>query len=56
MADANSAPTMGAADASTGGGVGSGGIAVTLEQVRDQLAPYSCGSELVEKLVAGLRC
>lgn len=54
LSDAKAAPTMAAADASTGGGVGSGGIAVTLEQVRDQLAPYSMGSELIGKVVAGL--
>ncbi|KQV78162.1 glycoside hydrolase family 108 protein [Rhizobium sp. Root1220] len=54
ISDAKPAPTMGAADASTGGGVGSGGIAVTLEQVRDQLTPYSYGSELIGKVVAGL--
>ncbi len=54
ISDAKPAPTMAVADGSTGGGVGSGGLAVTLEQVRDQLAPYSYGSELIGKVVAGL--
>lgn len=54
ISDAKAAPTMAVADGSTGGGIGTGGLAVTLEQVRDQLAPYSYGSELIGKVVAGL--
>lgn len=54
ISDAKPAPTLAAADGATGGGVGSGGIALTLEQVRDQLAPYSYGSELIGKVVAAL--
>lgn len=54
ISDAKPAPTMAAADGATGGGVGSGGIAVTLQQLQDQLAPYSYSSELLGKVVAGL--
>lgn len=52
--DAKKAPTKGFADAATGGGVGSGALAVTLDQVKDQLAPYSAGSVLIGKVVAVL--
>lgn len=52
--DAKKAPTKGLADAATGGGVGSGALAVTLDQVKDQLSPYSAGSVLIGKVVAAL--
>ncbi|WP_281517494.1 glycoside hydrolase family 108 protein [Ferranicluibacter rubi] len=52
--DAKTAPTKGIADAATGGGVGSGALAATLQQVQDQLAPFSAGSALIGHVVAGL--
>ncbi|MBB4231539.1 hypothetical protein [Rhizobium mongolense] len=54
LSDAKRAPTLAVADATTGGGVGSGGLAATLQQVQDQLAPLSYSSELIGKVVAGL--
>jgi lysozyme family protein len=54
LSSAKAAPALAVADASTGGGVGSGGIAVTLQQVQDQLSPLSYSSELIGKVVAGL--
>jgi lysozyme family protein len=42
------------ADAATGGGIGSGGLAATLQQVQDQLTPLSYSSQLIGKVVAGL--
>ncbi len=54
ISDAKKPPVLAMADATTGGGVGSGGLAATLQQVQDQLSPYSYGSELIGKVVAGL--
>lgn len=54
ISDAKPAPTLAVADASTGGGVGTGGLAATLQQVQDQLTPYGTTSDLVGKLVVGL--
>jgi lysozyme family protein len=54
ISDAKKPPVLAVADATTGGGVGSGGLAATLQQVQDQLSPYSYGSELIGKVVAGL--
>lgn len=54
LSDAKPAPVMAVADATTGGGVGSGGLAATLQQVQDQLSPLSYSSELIGKVVAGL--
>jgi len=54
ISDARAAPVLAVADATTGGGVGSGGLAATLQQVQDQLSPLSDSSALVGKVVAGL--
>ncbi|WP_434733771.1 glycoside hydrolase family 108 protein [Rhizobium sp. YTUHZ044] len=54
LSDAKPAPALAVADASTGGGIGSGGLAATLQQVQDQLSPLSYSSELIGKIVAGL--
>ncbi|QIG75019.1 putative endolysin protein [Rhizobium phage RHph_I3_18] len=54
ISDAKKPPVMAVADATTGGGVGSGGLAATLQQVQDQLSPLSYSSELIGKVVAGL--
>ncbi|ULJ73316.1 glycoside hydrolase family 108 protein [Rhizobium gallicum] len=54
ISDAKPAPTLAVADATTGSGVGSGGIAATLQQVQDQLMPLSYASNLIGKMVAGL--
>lgn len=54
LADAKPAPTLAVADATTGGGIGSGGLAATLQQVQDQLSPYSYGSSLIGKVVVCL--
>ncbi|SCW38970.1 Lysozyme family protein [Rhizobium mongolense subsp. loessense] len=54
LSDAKAAPTLAVADATTGGGIGSGGLAGTLQQVQDQLSPLSYSSELIGKVVAGL--
>ncbi|MBB4277014.1 glycoside hydrolase family 108 protein [Rhizobium mongolense] len=54
ISDAKPAPTLAVADATTGGGVGSGGVAATLQQVQDQLTPLSYSSNLIGKVVAGL--
>jgi lysozyme family protein len=52
--DVKAAPSPAVADAATGGGIASGGLAATLQQVQDQLTPLSYSSELVGKVVAGL--
>lgn len=54
ISDAKKPPVLAVADATTGGGVGSGGLAATLQQVQDQLSPLSYGSELIGRVVAGL--
>jgi lysozyme family protein len=52
--DVRTAPSTAVADAATGGGIGSGGLAATLQQVQDQLTPLSYSSQLIGKVVAGL--
>jgi lysozyme family protein len=54
LSSAKPAPALAVADASTGGGIGSGTLAATLQQVQDQLAPFSYSSELIGKVVVGL--
>lgn len=54
LADAKPAPALAIADATTGGGIGSGGLAATLQQVQEQLSPYSYGSALIGKVVVVL--
>ncbi|WP_141652360.1 hypothetical protein [Rhizobium grahamii] len=45
LSNAKPAPTLAVSDASRGGGVGSGGIAATLQQVQEQLSPLSYSSD-----------
>lgn len=52
--DVKTPPSPAVADAATGGGIASGGLAATLQQVQDQLTPLSYSSELVGRVVAGL--
>lgn len=54
IADAKTAPTKGIADAATGGGLGSGGVAAILQQVQEQLSPLSASSQLIGNVMAGL--
>jgi lysozyme family protein len=54
LSDAKPAPALAVADATTGGGIGSGGLAATLQQVQDQLSPYSYGSTLIGRVVVVL--
>lgn len=54
LSDAKPAPALAVADATTGGGIGSVGLAATLQQVQDQLSPLSYSSELIGKVMAGL--
>jgi len=54
LSDAKPAPALAVADATTGGGIGSGTLAATLQQVQDQLSPLSYSSELIGKVMAGL--
>ncbi|MEO9231550.1 MAG: N-acetylmuramidase, partial [Devosia sp.] len=52
--DAKTAPPKGLADAATGGGVTSGGLAVTLNGLKDQLSPYSTMFDWAGKIVVAL--
>ncbi|MDK4729350.1 glycoside hydrolase family 108 protein [Rhizobium phaseoli] len=52
--DVKTAPSAAPADATTGGGIGFGGVAFVLKDLQDQLAPYSMGSDLIGKAVVGL--
>ncbi|NLS08142.1 glycoside hydrolase family 108 protein [Rhizobium sp. P32RR-XVIII] len=54
ISDAKPAPVLAVADATTGGGIGSGTLAGTLQQAQDQLTPLSTSSEFIGKVVAGL--
>lgn len=54
ISDAKAPPMLAVADGATGGGIGSGGLAATLQQVQDQLSPLSYSSELIGKVVAVL--
>jgi len=51
---AKTAPSVAAADASIGGGVGAGGIAGTLQSLQDQLTPYSIAGDWIVKVVVVL--
>lgn len=47
VADAKTVPSMGAADVATGGGIGSGTLAVTVNTLKDTVSPYAeIGSKL----------
>jgi lysozyme family protein len=52
--DAQSLPGKGAADATTGGGIVTGGLGTALETARQQLEPFADASPIIGKLVAGL--
>jgi lysozyme family protein len=52
--DARKAPTKAPADAATGGGIGAGGIAGTLQTLQDQLTPFSSAGTWISTLVVGL--
>jgi lysozyme family protein len=52
--DARKAPTKAPADAATGGGIGAGGIAGTLQTLQDQLTPFSAAGTWITTLVVGL--
>lgn len=47
-------PLKGPADATTGAGLGSGGLAGVLEQARQQLDPLAASSQLIGNIVAAL--
>lgn len=47
-------PIKGVADATTGAGIGSGGLAGVLEQARQQLDPLAAGSQIIGQVVAAL--
>ena len=47
-------PVKAAADATTGAGIGSGGLAGLLEQARQQLDPLAASSQLIGNVVAAL--
>ena len=47
-------PTKAPADATTGAGIGSGGLAGVLEQARQQLDPLAASSQLIGNIVAAL--
>lgn len=52
--DARKPPGKGAADATTGGGIATGGLGGLLETIRQQLEPYAGALEWVGWIVAGL--
>jgi lysozyme family protein len=52
--DAKAAPGKGVADAATGGGIGAGGLAGTLQTAQEQLTPYSAASGWIQNVVVGL--
>lgn len=52
--DAKAAPGKGVADAATGGGVGAGGLAGTLQTAQEQLTPYASSAGWIQTLVAVL--
>lgn len=52
--DARPVPGSGVADAATGAGIGSGGVAGTLQGLQDQLSPLSYASEWITKVVVVL--
>lgn len=49
--DAKHAPGKGAGDAATGGGVASGGLGAVVNQLQEQLTPYSAAGDWIAKLV-----
>lgn len=52
--DAQRSPGKGVADAVTGGGLVSGGLAGTVSQLQEQLTPYSIAGNWIGNLVVGL--
>ncbi len=51
---AKETPGKGLADTATGGGVASGGLGFTLQQLQEQLTPFSMAGDWIGKLVVGL--
>lgn len=51
VSDAQQPPSKAPADAATGGGIGAGGIAGTLQQLQEQLTPLSAAGEWITVLV-----
>lgn len=54
ISDAKTLPGKGAADATTGGGIVSGGLGTALETTRTQLEPLTGASPVIGKIVAAL--
>lgn len=52
--DAKTAPSKAMGDAATGGGVGAGGIAGTVQSLQDQLTPFSAAGDWITKVVVVL--
>jgi lysozyme family protein len=52
--DAQRAPGKGVADAATGGGLLSGGLSQGVNQLQEQLTPYSAAGDWIGNLVVGL--
>jgi lysozyme family protein len=52
--DAKKAPPKGMADAATGAGMGSGGLGYTVNQLQEQLTPFSLAGDWIGKLVVVL--
>lgn len=51
LEDARQAPSKAPADAATGGGIGAGGIAGTLQTLQEQLTPFSAAGGWITNLV-----
>lgn len=49
--DAKTAPGKGVSDAATGGGIGAGGIAATLQTAQETLTPYSAAGGWIQTVV-----
>jgi lysozyme family protein len=52
--DAKQPTTKGVADAATGGGIGAGALAGTLQNLQDQLTPFSSSSTWISNVVVAL--
>lgn len=52
--DAEGKPSRAVADATTGGGVASGGLAGILQQAQDTLEPYATVSDIIQRVVLAL--
>lgn len=54
VSDARASPQKGPADAATGGGIGAGGIAGTVQGLQDQLTPFSAAGDWIATVVVVL--